>query len=54
MVILLKILLCKEPVLEYKKNVPHNQKGHPTLVTHVDLILQHCWESKISENLLEK
>ena len=29
------------PILEFKGNVRHIQKGHPTLVTQVDLILQN-------------
>ena len=41
MVTLLKILLCKEPILKFKGNVPHDKKGHPTLETQVDFILQN-------------
>ena len=51
MVTLLKILLSKEPILDFKGNVPNNQKVDPALVTQVDLIDQNWWESKISDNL---
>ena len=30
-----------EPTLEFKGSVRHVQKGHPTLVTQVNLILQN-------------
>ena len=32
------------PFLEFKASVQHVQKGHPTLVTQIDLILQNWWE----------
>ena len=51
MVTLLKILLSKELILDFKGNVPNNQKVDPALVTQVDLIDQNWWESKISDNL---
>ena len=34
------------PILAFKGSVQHIQKGHPTLVTQVDLMLQD-WEFKI-------
>ena len=40
-VTLLKILLCKEPILESNGNVPNNQKVHLALVKKVDLTLQN-------------
>ena len=46
MVTLLKILLCTEPILEFKLNVRHNQKRHPTFVTQVELVLQNWQEFK--------
>ena len=35
------------PILEFKGSVRYIQKGHPTLVTQVDLILQNWWEFKV-------
>ena len=33
--------------LKFKGYIRHVQKGHPTLVTQVDLILQNWWEFKV-------
>ena len=40
MVSLLEILLWTGHILEFKRGFLHLQKGHPTLVTQVDLILE--------------
>ena len=40
MVTLLEILLWTGPILEFKRGFLHPQKGHPTLVAQVDLILE--------------
>ena len=45
-VFILVIFICHfrpfaGPILEFKGSVQHVQKGHPTLVTQVDLILQN-------------
>ena len=42
-----KVLLWRDPILKFNGSVSHNKKGHPTLVTQVDLILQKYWEFKI-------
>ena len=44
---LLKVLLWTEPILEFKESIQHNQKGLPTSVTQVDLILQSWREFKV-------
>ena len=36
--------IVSEPILEFKGSVQHIQKGHPTLVTQVDLILHNRWK----------
>ena len=35
------------PISEFKGSVRHVHKGHPTLVTQIDLILQNWWEFKV-------
>ena len=37
----LRILLWTGPILDFKGSVQHVQKGHPTLVMQVELILQN-------------
>ena len=40
-------IISSVPILEFKGSVHHFEKGHPTLVTQVDLILWDWWEFKV-------